>query len=177
MIWSWFPWCAETYDLVYVDGSTRQCRFLVSSVFSVTVTRVRKNCEKHLFKSKSVISVLSHFCPCVRPSLSVRMEQNSVLTKAQVRFWEYVASAPSPLMRTHWDCNRKELVIVPFNTFRDEVSKKSKSKLHYDRQLVGQSVLVSGAHLGPIFLSPWDFLLDSYCLLCCSALSGERTGL
>jgi hypothetical protein len=29
----------------------------------------------------------------------------------------------------------------------------------------------------PIFLSPWDFLLDSYCLLCCSALSDERTGL
>jgi hypothetical protein len=29
----------------------------------------------------------------------------------------------------------------------------------------------------PIFLSPWDFLLDSYCLLFCSALSDERTGL
>jgi hypothetical protein len=29
----------------------------------------------------------------------------------------------------------------------------------------------------PIFLPPWDFLLDSYCLLCCSALSDERTGL
>jgi hypothetical protein len=26
-------------------------------------------------------------------------------------------------------------------------------------------------------ISPWDFLLDSYCLLCCSALSDERTGL
>jgi hypothetical protein len=26
---------------------------------------------------------------------------------------------------------------------------KSKSKSHYDRQLVGQPVLVSGAHLGP----------------------------
>jgi hypothetical protein len=29
----------------------------------------------------------------------------------------------------------------------------------------------------PILLSPWDFLLDSYCLLFCSALSDERTGL
>jgi hypothetical protein len=29
----------------------------------------------------------------------------------------------------------------------------------------------------PIILSPWDFLLDSYCLLFCSALSDERTGL
>jgi hypothetical protein len=28
----------------------------------------------------------------------------------------------------------------------------------------------------PIFLSPSDFLLDSYCLLFCSALSDERTG-
>jgi hypothetical protein len=29
----------------------------------------------------------------------------------------------------------------------------------------------------PIFPSPWDFLLDSYCLLCCNAISDERTGL
>jgi hypothetical protein len=29
----------------------------------------------------------------------------------------------------------------------------------------------------PIFLSPWDFLLDSCCLLFCSALSDERTDL
>jgi hypothetical protein len=29
----------------------------------------------------------------------------------------------------------------------------------------------------PISLSPWDFLEDSYCLLSCSALSDERTGL
>jgi hypothetical protein len=43
---------------------------------------------------------------------------------------------------------------------------KSKSKSHYDRQWVGQSVLVSGS-----LLSHWDFLWDSYCLLCCSALS------
>jgi hypothetical protein len=28
----------------------------------------------------------------------------------------------------------------------------------------------------PIFLSPWDFLLGSYCLLCCSAFSDERNG-
>jgi hypothetical protein len=34
--------------------------------------------------------------------------------------------------------------------FRMVISKsKAKSKSHYDRQLVGQSVLVSGAHLGP----------------------------
>jgi hypothetical protein len=29
----------------------------------------------------------------------------------------------------------------------------------------------------PIFLSSWDFLEDSYCSLCCSALSDDRTGL
>jgi hypothetical protein len=28
----------------------------------------------------------------------------------------------------------------------------------------------------PIFLSPWDFLVDSHCLSCCSTLSEERTG-
>jgi hypothetical protein len=39
--------------------------------------------------------------------------------------------------------------------------------------------LVSGAHLDPwpIFLPPWDFLLDSCGLLFCSAISDERTGL
>jgi hypothetical protein len=46
---------------------------------------------------------------------------------------------------------------------------KSKSKSQYDRQSVGQSVLVSGAHLGPATnVSPWDFLLDSCCLLFCT---------
>jgi hypothetical protein len=29
----------------------------------------------------------------------------------------------------------------------------------------------------PMFISPWDFILDSYCLLFYSALSHERTGL
>jgi hypothetical protein len=55
---------------------------------------------------------------------------------------------------------------------------KLKLKLYYDRQSVGQSVLVSGAHLGdlwPIFLSPWNFLQTVTCFY--SALSDERTGL
>jgi hypothetical protein len=40
---------------------------------------------------------------------------------------------------------------------------KSKSKLHYDRQSVGQSVLVSGPHLGPAtnFSFSLRFSLDS----------------
>jgi hypothetical protein len=40
---------------------------------------------------------------------------------------------------------------------------QSKSKSHYDRQSVGQSVLVSGAHLGPAtnFTFSLKFLLDS----------------
>jgi hypothetical protein len=39
------------------------------------------------------------------------------------------------------------------------------SKLHYDRQSVGQSVMVSGAHLGPAtnFSFSLKFLLGSYC--------------
>jgi hypothetical protein len=36
----------------------------------------------------------------------------------------------------------------------------SKSKLHYDRQSVGQSVLVSGAHLGPV--TNLSFILKIY---------------
>jgi hypothetical protein len=56
---------------------------------------------------------------------------------------------------------------------------KLKLKLIYDRQSVGQSVLVSIAHLGPvpIFLSPLHFLYTVACLLFCSILSDERTGL
>jgi hypothetical protein len=42
---------------------------------------------------------------------------------------------------------------------------KSKSKLYFDRQSVGQSVLVSGTHLGPatnFSLSLFDYFLDSF---------------
>jgi hypothetical protein len=54
-----------------------------------------------------------------------------------------------------------------------------KLKLNYDRRSVGQSVLVSGAHLRPAtnFLSPLNFLYTVAGLLFCSALSDERTGL
>jgi hypothetical protein len=54
-----------------------------------------------------------------------------------------------------------------------------KLKLIYDQQSVGQSVLVSGAHLGPVtnFSFSLKFPLDSCGLLFCSALSDERTGL
>jgi hypothetical protein len=56
---------------------------------------------------------------------------------------------------------------------------KLKLKLIYDRQSVGQSVLVSGAHLGPVtnFLSLWNVLQTVAAVLFCSALSDERTGL
>jgi hypothetical protein len=60
-----------------------------------------------------------------------------------------------------------------------DVIVKLKLMLIYDRQSVGQSVLVSGAHLGPA--TNFSFSLKSPSdiagLLCCSALSGERTGL
>jgi hypothetical protein len=56
---------------------------------------------------------------------------------------------------------------------------KSKSKSHYDRQSVGQFVLVSGTHLGPA--TNFAFSLRVSCrqlrLISCSALSGESTGL
>jgi hypothetical protein len=54
-----------------------------------------------------------------------------------------------------------------------------KSKSHYDRQSVGQSVLVSGAHLGPAtnFPSSLSFLLDSCGLVFSIVLSDERTDL
>jgi hypothetical protein len=60
-----------------------------------------------------------------------------------------------------------------------EVNDQSKSKSHYDQQLVGQSVLVSGAHLGPAtnFSMSLRFFEDSYSSLCCSSLSDETTGL
>jgi hypothetical protein len=56
---------------------------------------------------------------------------------------------------------------------------KSKWKSHYDRQSVGQSVMVSGAHLGPAtnFSFSSNFLLDTYCLLLYSVISDERAGL
>jgi hypothetical protein len=49
-----------------------------------------------------------------------------------------------------------------------------KSKLCYDRRPVGQSVLVSGTHLGPIARFS---LLSDICLWMWGALSEERTGL
>jgi hypothetical protein len=42
---------------------------------------------------------------------------------------------------------------------------KSKLKLNYDRQSVGQSVLVSGTHLGPATIFPpnlLDYSLDNF---------------
>jgi hypothetical protein len=56
---------------------------------------------------------------------------------------------------------------------------KLKLKLYYDRQSVGKSVLVSGAHLGPAtnFSSSLKFPSDSVSLLFYSTLSDERTGL
>jgi hypothetical protein len=56
---------------------------------------------------------------------------------------------------------------------------KLKLKLNYDRQSTGQSVLVSGAHLGPAtnFSFSLRFSLDSCGVVICSALSDERSGL
>jgi hypothetical protein len=50
---------------------------------------------------------------------------------------------------------------------------KLKLKLIYDRQSVGQSGLVSGAHLGAVT----NFFSTDAGLLFCSVLSDERTGL
>jgi hypothetical protein len=52
-------------------------------------------------------------------------------------------------------------------------------EVNFDRQSVGHSVLVSGAHLWPVtnFFSPWNFLQAVAALIFCSALSDERTGL
>jgi hypothetical protein len=55
-----------------------------------------------------------------------------------------------------------------------------KLKLIYDRQSVGQSVLVSGTHLGPVtnFSFSLKFSLEAVVrLLLCSALSDEKKGL
>jgi hypothetical protein len=58
---------------------------------------------------------------------------------------------------------------------------KLKLKLIYDRQSVGQSVLVLGDHLGPVtnsfFLLEISFRQLRVCLLFCSTLSDDRTGL
>jgi hypothetical protein len=56
---------------------------------------------------------------------------------------------------------------------------KMKLKLIYDRQSVGQSVMVSGAHLGPLtnFSFAMRFSVTAAALLFCSALPDERTGL
>jgi hypothetical protein len=50
-----------------------------------------------------------------------------------------------------------------FEQLHFDVCKKSKTKLNYDRQSVGQSVLVSGTHLGPAnnFCFCLKFSLDS----------------
>jgi hypothetical protein len=56
----------------------------------------------------------------------------------------------------------------------------SKSKLYYDRRSVGQSVLVSGTHLGPATnFSPslFNYFQTVAGLLMWGALSDERTGL
>jgi hypothetical protein len=54
--------------------------------------------------------------------------------------------------------------IVYFRYFCDSpnVDGQDKSKSHYDRQSVGQAVMVSGAHLEPATNLSWDFILDSY---------------
>jgi hypothetical protein len=54
---------------------------------------------------------------------------------------------------------------------------KSKSKLYYDRQSVGQSVLVSGTHLEPATNFSFSLKFSVIGLLFCSAHSDERTGL
>jgi hypothetical protein len=55
---------------------------------------------------------------------------------------------------------------------------KVKWKLHYDRRSVGQFVLVSGSHLGPVtnsFIS--NYFLTAAQLLMSGALSDQRSGL
>jgi hypothetical protein len=57
---------------------------------------------------------------------------------------------------------------------------KSKSKSHYDQQSVGQSILVSGTHLGPVANfshSLFDFFFTLSGLLMWGALSDEKSGL
>jgi hypothetical protein len=61
-------------------------------------------------------------------------------------------------------------------TEKPKSKSKSKSKSCYDRRSVGQSVWCQAPIWNPRPISPWDFLLDSYCL-CCSALFDERTNL
>jgi hypothetical protein len=59
-------------------------------------------------------------------------------------------------------CQRLAEYISERDIFRAE-DVKSKSKSHYDRQSVGQSVLVSGTRLGPVtnFSFSLKFSLDS----------------
>jgi hypothetical protein len=57
---------------------------------------------------------------------------------------------------------------------------QSQSQLYYDRQLVSQSVLVSGTHLGPATnFSPslFDYFWTVSGLLIWAALSDEKPGL
>jgi hypothetical protein len=58
------------------------------------------------------------------------------------------------------------------------ILKQLKLKLIYDGQSVGQSVLVSGTHLGPETNLSFSlkFPLDSCGFVICSALSDERAG-
>jgi hypothetical protein len=87
-------------------------------------------------------------------------------------------SASSSWCRTH-----NQILISLFSPCRapSPISPMNKvmSKSHYDRQSVGQSVMVSGAHLGPAtnFSFSLRFSFRRYCLLFYSALSDERTGL
>jgi hypothetical protein len=52
-----------------------------------------------------------------------------------------------------------------------------KLKLIYDRQTVGQSVLVSGTHMGPTTSFSFSLQFTVAGLLFCSALSDERADL
>jgi hypothetical protein len=88
----------------------------------------------------------------------------------------------------HLECNQFHR---PFSTLRNLVlqglilsggsnwdSSQSQSHITTDNQSASPSWCQAPIwDPRPLFLSPWDFLLDSYCLLFYSALSDERTGL
>jgi hypothetical protein len=62
----------------------------------------------------------------------------------------------------------------------DPTCRFCKSKLYYDRQSVGESILASGTHLGPeTNFSPslFDYLYTVSGLLMWGALSDEKSGL
>jgi hypothetical protein len=64
---------------------------------------------------------------------------------------------------------------LPWMTYVSWMNRFLESRLHYDRQSVGQSVLVSSTHLG--FTTTFLFLSDSCGFCWCEALSDERTDL